>query len=47
MAARNKCQRGVIKVSADAYLEELRKVYFKTEDIKKGTTLRHGRCVLP
>ena len=36
MAARNKCQRGVIKVSADAYLEELRKVYFKTEDIKRG-----------
>ena len=36
MAARNKCQRGVIKVSADEYLEELRKVYFKTEDIKRG-----------
>ena len=46
MAAQNKPQR-VIKVSADEYLEELKKMYFKTKDIKQGTTLRHGRCVLP
>ena len=46
MAAQNKSQH-VIKVSADEYFEELKKMYFKTKDIKKGTTLRHGRCVLP
>ena len=46
MAARNKCQR-VIKVSADEYLEELKKMYFKTQYIKKGVTLRHGPCGLP
>ena len=35
MAAQNKPQR-VIKVSADEYLEELKKMYFKTKYIKRG-----------
>ena len=35
MAAQNKPQR-VIKVSADEYLEELKKMYFKTKYIRKG-----------
>ena len=45
MAAQNKPQR-VIKVSADEYLEELKKMYFKTK-VHKKATLRHGRCGLP
>ena len=42
MAAQNKPQR-VIKVSADEYLEELKKMYFKTKYIKKGPHSDTGR----
>ena len=43
MAAQNKPQR-VIKVSADEYLEELKKMYFKTKYIKRGHTQTRAVC---
>ena len=43
MAAQNEPQR-VIKVSADEYLEELKKMYFKTKYIKRGHTQTRAVC---